>query len=63
MLELMGRGSVLGMNNVLHGEVWVYNGTAVSVISTSVIEITCETINSIADMYQDLNKSVDRCKY
>jgi len=44
MLDLMGRGSVIGVNNVLLQEEWYYNAKAASTRQTTILKVKLELI-------------------
>ena len=54
MIDIMGRGSILGYNNVIKGEQWVYRAIAKSSHSTILIKISRELIELLGKFEQQL---------
>jgi len=54
MIDIMGRGSILGYNNVLKGEEWVYRAIAKSTSSTILLMISKEMILNLGKYEPEL---------
>ena len=60
MLDLLGRGSVIGVCNVLNREQWVFNAVAKSVMSTVILRIPFSVISVQMESNPRLKLSINQ---
>ena len=55
-IDILGRGSILGMNNVINGNVWYYRARVCSEQSLNVIQISRQQIKKLSQQQEDVTK-------
>ena len=62
ILDIMGRGSVIGINNIISQEEWIFNAKAVSVRTTVLLRLRRAELVKMMRMYPELEKDFQNWK-
>lgn len=58
-LDMMGRGSIIGMSNILFGEKWAYYATAMSERGTIIFRLKKDVLKLMAKVYNPLQLALE----
>ena len=59
-LDVMGRGSIIGISNILYGEKWAYYATAMSERGTIVFRLKNDVLKLMAKVYNPLQLALEK---
>ena len=59
-LDLLGRGSIIGMSNVLNGDKWPFHATARTTDLTSILWLSNESLLKMTKTHKKLRKSLEK---
>lgn len=59
LIDIMGRGSIMGLNNVIKGEEWLYRASAQSSRSTVIIQISRDLLKQLSFFSSQLQQNFD----